>query len=66
MLYKKVHRQYLREWRVGREFKFKDSNVHKVIEKPYIRLFDICSDGWLLIVLITGRIMCAGNIEWLD
>ena len=69
MLYKKTHRQYLRQWRLGRKFKLHGSYIiHKVIEKPYIRSFefDICSDGWILIVLTTGRIMFGGNIKWLD
>ena len=41
MLYKKIHRQYLRQFRVGREFKykFKSDNysvVCKVTKKLYI------------------------------
>ena len=35
MLYKKVHRQYLREFREGRKFK-DNSNIYEVTRKPYI------------------------------
>ena len=39
MLYKKIHRQYLREWRKGREFRFDDSGEEcEIIRRgPYIR-----------------------------
>lgn len=67
MLYKKIHRQYLREWKVGRKFKFDDENkVREVTEKPYIRLFSIGTDFLILISFGSGRIMCDGNIEWID
>ena len=35
MLYKKIHRQYLREFRVGRRFMVWDK-VYKMARKPYI------------------------------
>ena len=35
MLYKKVHRQHLREFRKGRKFKY-DYHVHEVTKEPYI------------------------------
>ena len=43
MLYKKIHRQYLREWRVGREFKY--YNIHRVTRKPHIEGSYIWMDG---------------------
>lgn len=37
MLYKKIHRQHLREFRVGRKFiKYDDSHVHEVTKEPYV------------------------------
>ena len=30
MLYKKIHRQYLRQFRIGRKFKFSDETVAKL------------------------------------
>lgn len=36
MLYKKVHRQYLREFRIGRRFKDKyDNCIDEITGKPY-------------------------------
>ena len=38
MLYKKIHRQYLREWRKGRGFRFDNSGEEcEIIRGPYIR-----------------------------
>lgn len=58
MLYKKVHRQYLRQFRKGRKYKFNDSNiVGEIIRKPsidkeygyiYIRV------GGLYLITMTG------------
>ena len=71
MLYKKIHRQHVRKWKDGREFRFKNvPTVFKISGKPYIRRkyfegYRICSGGWVLIVLSRGRIIC-GDVEWLD
>ena len=70
MLYKKIHRQFLRDFRIGRTFKFKsksDSGI-RVVNKLFIRKECICIDydlgyTWALISL-SGRIM--DDIEWLD
>ena len=35
MLYKKIHRQYLRQFKKGRTFKI-DGEVYKVYEEPFI------------------------------
>lgn len=81
MLYKKIHRQFLREFRVGREFKFFDvlEEVYEVTQKPYIDINGIMaylkgdSSGvnmrWYLIHTsgyYKGRILSNGNIAWLE
>lgn len=45
VLYKKVHRQYLRQFKVGRKFKC-DGEVHEIIKEPYIGRYKnyICID----------------------
>lgn len=43
MLYKKVHRQYLRKFRVGRKFEY-NNKVHEIIKEPYIYKNYICID----------------------
>ena len=70
MLYKKVHRQYLREFRVGRRFRFYDdsSEVHEVTRKPEIGLFSIRVSDWDVISMVQwpGKMWLKDNIEWLD
>ena len=39
MLYKKIHRQYLREFWVGREFKYKFSSSYSVVCKVTKKLY---------------------------
>ena len=47
MLYKKIHRQLVRECRRGRKFKYgNDVLVYKITKEPYI-------DGHILIDVIT-------------
>ena len=36
MLYKKVHRQYLREFRMGRKFRLNDGVKYRIDTKPFI------------------------------
>ena len=40
MLYKKIHRQYLREFRVGMKFKTSSGEVYEVTEKPQIIMYE--------------------------
>lgn len=55
MLYKKVHRQYLREFWIGRKIKDKyDNSIGEVTGKPYTYYGDIWLEGWCLIPM-TGR-----------
>lgn len=42
MLYKKIHRQYLREFRMGRKFRY-NGEVHEVAGKLYINY----SEGYI-------------------
>ena len=67
MLYKKVHRQYLRQFRIGREFKYEFCGfpeVCKVTGKPYIGGNYIQIDYKWLIALYSGRFWY--NITWLN
>lgn len=38
MLYKKIHRQYLREFRIGRGYRYENESVYRnrITRKPYI------------------------------
>ena len=46
MLYKKIHRQYLREFRLCRRFKCEDfGDIYRIISKPYIE-----ARGWWICV----------------
>ena len=72
MLYKKTHRQYLREWRLDR--KFKAGNRDKVYRvsiklKPYITEGFIQIGGWRLIYMKgprSGRLYDKDAFKWLD
>ena len=66
MLYKKVHRQYLRQFRVGRKFKCYGFVYEITKEKPYIDIKggSIRIDHWYLILIaITGS--GSGQL-WID
>ena len=81
MLYKKVHRQYLRECKIGRKFRFR-GEVYKVTGKPFIYYSEgsICVkcsgpgnwDYWDLVVVndfygwSIGKRLDKDNIEWLN
>ena len=81
MLYKKVHRQYVKEWRIGRKFRF-INRVCKITSKPYISYLDksirvTCDGGyesssWPLINigdvlgLCTRARLNEDNITWLN
>ena len=65
MLYKKVHRQYLREFKVGRELRFFGCKfVIKITKEPNIQGSYIWLNEWGLISLVTGIII--RDAEWLD
>ncbi len=71
MLYKKIYRQYLREFRIGRKFKFY-GGVFKITEKPRIEGNYIRVDDWDLISITGGgyrQMWFKGDreeITWLD
>ena len=65
MLYKKVHRQYIRQFRIGRKFRF-FGDVHEVAEKPYIENNTILVNGVDLIPLYSGRLLNRSVFVWLD
>ena len=78
MLYKKIHRQYLREFREGRKYRYE--NVERVVvKKPYIDgkyiqiIFVIdghhlCRIQVLISIenLFLGQIWNESDITWLD
>lgn len=70
MLYKKIHRQFLRQWRLGRRFKLSScGDVHEVVGKLYIdyNWHSIWLGGWCLINMLeedSGRFWL--DVEWLD
>ena len=70
MLYKKVHRQFLRDFRVGRKYKLHgDEVVREITKKPYIGKQDNCinTDRWFLISFSTGRLIFnKDDFEWLN
>lgn len=67
MLYKKIHRQCLREWRVGRKFRICDySKVIEITEKPHLKSDSIWVADWCLISLDDGSMWPKGVTEWLD
>ena len=67
MLYKKTHRQYLREWRLGRRFKYRGSgDVGKVATKPNMTSKYIWVAGYDLISLVTGKLHYKDRVTWLD
>ena len=71
MLYKKVHRQHLRQWRKGRRFKFKNGGGVRVISKLFIGKGYIYIDydaGYINpLISMEGQILSTiKNIEWLE
>ena len=77
MLYKKYHRQYLREWRIGRKFKYNhcSSGIFEVTGKPYICGRNIQIDEVdrfdeyeydTVIALESGKMSIKNIITWLD
>ena len=70
MLYKKIHRQYIRKFRKGRKYMFPGDNVvREITKKPYIEKHGNCinTDCWFLISFSTGRLLFnKDDFEWLD
>ena len=66
MLYKKIHRQHLREFRIGRKFKNKYGSVCEVIKEPTIGKVAIWLEGYDLIRIPSGEIRYKDVLRWLD
>lgn len=68
MLYKKIHRQHLREFRKGRKCKFLGGDiVYEITTKPHIGMTSINSDGWCLIPIVgsfPGQLWYKEKITW--
>ena len=67
MLYKKIHRQYVREWRIGRKFWY-HYKVRKVTFKPEVCEYFIRMDNFILIDTCGPRLgqIQKKDITWLD
>ena len=74
MLYKKIHRQYLREWRIGRKFDIINGNVYEVTKEPYIGEYYINvlignKNQRLYLIFKTGKYsgqLLQNKITWID
>ena len=70
MLYKKIHRQFLRECRIGRKYRSCSSgNVYVVTGKPHIDSDSILADGWNVITIKgqdSGRIWNRSIFAWIE
>lgn len=66
MLYKKIHRQYVKEFQVGRKYRFEGGEVYKITTSPYIGSCFIFIVDWELINIVSGRLWNKDRIEWLD
>lgn len=68
MLYKKVHRQFIRQFWKGRKFKFNDGDieVYEIIDEPVIDRDFVWVDGMNLISLYSGRLLHKDYITWLS
>lgn len=73
MLYKKIHRQHLREWRIGRRFRFYDDVnnwAYKITSEPYIKDNYIVilrgSTYNILIDLYDGKMCYKDKVVWLN
>ena len=65
MLYKKIHRQYLKNFRLGRKFKISNINckgkVYEVTREPYVvgsLILADRSDGYDMDLIFKGSIHC--------
>ena len=68
MLYKKYHRNFVKQFKIGARFKFTFSNgteaINEVIKKPkaLLRMVELeADDGFFAIVDMKGRTI---NVEW--
>ncbi len=71
MLYKKIHRQYVREFRVGREFEYKHeifvvTGGPCILSKRIAVAIDSVRSLWYIIYLPYGRLRYKNDITWLD
>ena len=72
MLYKKIHRQYIREFWIGRKF-ILHGETYEITKKPRIGFCDRCinvNGGWPVIEIAgphcSGKIKYKGAFVWLD
>lgn len=68
MLYKKTHRQFIRQFWKGRKFRFNDGDieVYEIIDEPFIDRDFVWVDGMNLISLYSGRLLHKDYITWLS
>ena len=69
MLYKKIHRQYVKEFRRGRKYEYDDgcdSKVFEITRKPQIVENFIWVGNLYIIPLFSGQLLYKEEITWLD
>lgn len=76
MLYKKIHRQYLRQFRIGRKFNLYNDKCEEVIRRPYIdypKIYIWCSSCRRCLIMMVdndvshlGEIIDKDKITWLN
>ena len=76
MLYKKIHRQHVRQFQKGKKFKDKFNKIHEVTSKPYPYIDrNTCGAIWVWVgkycyryrrLLITTDGKLRDSVEWLD
>lgn len=71
MLYKKIHRQFVRQFRVGRRYWHHD--IYEITKKPRINCRGTCilvDGGWPVIYIAgsrcSGKIQYKGAFGWID
>lgn len=67
MLYKKIHRQHVRQFWMGRRFEYR-GDIYEITKKPRIGRGQsrVVVDGWFLISLGSGRLCNRDVFKWLD
>lgn len=72
MLYKKIHRQFVRQFWVGRRYWYR-GEMYEITKKPHIGFCDKCINvdgGWPVIYIAgprcSGKIQYKGAFVWLE
>ena len=71
MLYKKIHRQYVKKFWKGRKLEYFGKVYEIFSEKPHMKRscifgYCICVDSWILIFIYSGKMYHTDDIKLLD